>query len=109
MPELRTGAIIVHPYDEIGIAKSLHQALEMPELERRQWMLRMRQQIRHTDILRWRDRVFQQLEHTGSEPKLAVKFHTCSDVSSSRTVSDYLKVSLRYALRPLSSRQVPAE
>ena len=32
MPELRTGAIAVHPYDELGIAEALRQALQMPPL-----------------------------------------------------------------------------
>src|SRR5437764_3711627 len=31
MPELRVGAIVVHPYDEVGIAEALRKALEMPD------------------------------------------------------------------------------
>jgi trehalose 6-phosphate synthase len=62
MPELRTGAITVHPYDELGIAEALRLALEMPHLERRRRMLRMRRQIRQSDILRWRDQNFEQIQ-----------------------------------------------
>ncbi len=61
MPELRIGAIAVHPYDERGMAEALRQGLEMPEEERHRRMLRLRQQIRQADILRWRDRIFQQM------------------------------------------------
>jgi trehalose 6-phosphate synthase len=68
--ELRTGAIVVHPYDELGIAAALRQALEMPIPERHRRMLRMRQHIRQFDILRWRDRIFQQMNNTGSAQKL---------------------------------------
>jgi trehalose 6-phosphate synthase len=61
MPELRIGAIVVHPYDERGMADALRQGLEMPDEERHRRMQRMRQQIRQSDILRWRDRIFQQM------------------------------------------------
>src|SRR3954465_11745558 len=62
MPELRVGAIVVHPYDEVGIAEALRKALEMPDSERRKRMLRMRRQIRQFDILRWRDQIFEQIK-----------------------------------------------
>lgn len=61
-PELRTGALIVHPYDETGIASALKQAMEMEPAESRRRMLRMRQQIRHSDILAWRDRAFHAMD-----------------------------------------------
>ncbi len=57
-PELRNGAILVNPYDERGVATALKDALEMPMEERRRRMLRMRNQIRGADILKWRDRFF---------------------------------------------------
>ena len=53
MPELHTGAIAVHPYDEDGIAAAIRQALEMPERERRSRMLRLRRQVRQADVARW--------------------------------------------------------
>lgn len=62
MPELRAGAIGVHPYDEIGIAHAIKRAVEMPQPERHRRMLRLRHQIRQSDILAWRDRVFSQME-----------------------------------------------
>ena len=62
MPELRTGAIVVHPYDELGMAEALRQALQMPNSERRRRMLRMRHQIQQADILRWRDHNFEQIQ-----------------------------------------------
>jgi trehalose 6-phosphate synthase len=71
MPELHTGAIAVHPYDEIGMCNALKQALEMPDDERRRRMLRMRRTIRQNDILRWRDRNFEQMEQARPRIHLA--------------------------------------
>jgi trehalose 6-phosphate synthase/phosphatase len=65
-PELRIGAILVNPNDEVGVAAALKQALEMKPAERRRRMLRMRQQIRQADILTWRDRFFHALEKTAA-------------------------------------------
>src|ERR1700723_4060324 len=65
-PELRVGAILVNPNDEVGIAAALKQALEMKPSERRRRLLRLRQQICEADILTWRDRFFQALEKTGA-------------------------------------------
>ncbi|HTZ57471.1 MAG TPA: trehalose-6-phosphate synthase [Acidobacteriaceae bacterium] len=65
-PELRVGAILVNPNDEVGVAATLKQALEMTPEERRRRMLRLRQQIRQADILTWRDRFFDALEKTGT-------------------------------------------
>ena len=59
--ELRTGAILVHPYDELAIAEAIRQAVEMSEAEGRRRMLRLRHQVRTFDILRWRDRNFEQM------------------------------------------------
>ncbi len=65
-PELRVGAIVVNPNDEVGVAVALKQALEMKPEERRRRMLRLRHQIREADILVWRDRFFQALEKTAA-------------------------------------------
>jgi trehalose 6-phosphate synthase len=65
-PELQVGAILVNPNDEVGVAAALREALEMPLDERRRRMLRLRQQIRQADILKWRDRFFAALEKTGA-------------------------------------------
>jgi trehalose 6-phosphate synthase len=70
MAELHTGAIPVHPYDEIGICAALKQAIEMPADERHRRMLRMRRTIRENDILRWRDRIFEQIEQARPRAKL---------------------------------------
>jgi trehalose 6-phosphate synthase/phosphatase len=65
-PELRVGAILVNPNDELGVAAGLKQALEMTPEERRRRMLRLRHQIRHADIHTWRDRFFHALEKTAA-------------------------------------------
>ena len=66
-PELRVGAILVNPNDEVGVAAALKQALEMKPEERRRRMLRLRHQIRQADILAWRDGFFRALEQTGAK------------------------------------------
>ncbi len=65
-PELRVGAILVNPYDEVGVAAALKQAMEMKPDERRRRMLRMRHLIRQADIHTWRDRFFEALEKTAA-------------------------------------------
>jgi trehalose 6-phosphate synthase len=65
-PELRVGAILINPYDEVGVAAALKQALEMKPQERRRRMLRLRQLIRQADIHTWRDRFFDALEKTAA-------------------------------------------
>jgi trehalose 6-phosphate synthase/phosphatase len=63
-PELRNGALLVNPYDEDGMAAAIKQALQMPTEERHRRMLRMRNQIRDADVLKWRDRFFAAVERT---------------------------------------------
>ena len=65
-PELRVGAMLVNPYDEVGLRLRCKQAFEMKPEERRRRMLRMRRQIRKADILAWRDRFFAALEKTAA-------------------------------------------
>ena len=57
-PELRNGALLVNPYDEDGVAAAIKKALEMPAEERHRRMLRLQNQIRTSNILKWRDRFF---------------------------------------------------
>jgi trehalose 6-phosphate synthase/phosphatase len=61
-PELKTGAILVNPYDEVGVANALKQAIEMTVKEQRRRMLRLRHQIRSADIHHWRDLFFASLK-----------------------------------------------
>jgi trehalose 6-phosphate synthase/phosphatase len=65
-PELRVGAMLVNPYDEVGVAAALKQALEMKPEERKRRMVRLRQQIQQADIHLWRDRFFAALEKTAA-------------------------------------------
>ncbi len=63
-PELHRGALLVNPYDEVGVAAAIHRALSMPAAEQRRRMVRMRAWIRRHDILHWRDHFFTALEET---------------------------------------------
>jgi trehalose 6-phosphate synthase/phosphatase len=60
-PELRTGALLVNPYDELGVAAALNRAFSMLRPERQKRMRRLRTQIRKHDILHWRDSFFDSL------------------------------------------------
>jgi trehalose 6-phosphate synthase/phosphatase len=62
MPELRKGALSVNPYDELGVAKALKQAIEMPKNDQTRRMRSMRRQISRADIHHWRDRFFASLK-----------------------------------------------
>ena len=62
-PELGNGALLVNPYDELGVAAALVEAIEFPEEERHRRMLRLRRQIRNANILHWRDHFFSILEN----------------------------------------------
>ena len=61
MPELRVGAISVHPYDERGMADAIKQAMELSAdaVKRRMRLLRAR--IRKADVRHWRDRLLAQM------------------------------------------------
>jgi trehalose-6-phosphate synthase len=48
-----SGALIVNPYDQEGMADSIKRALEMPENERRQRMRQMRVHLSTHDIYHW--------------------------------------------------------
>ena len=61
-PQMRSGAILVNPYDEIGVAGALNRAIHMTREERRTRMSRMRAGIRRHDILQWRDDFFAALD-----------------------------------------------
>jgi trehalose 6-phosphate synthase len=65
-PELRTGAILINPYDEAGVATALKQALEMKPSDSRRRMMRLREQIRQADIHTWRDKIFAAVERTAA-------------------------------------------
>jgi trehalose 6-phosphate synthase len=55
--ELKTGALLINPYDVEATASSIYQALTMPLSERRSRMRRLRRQIKEHDIFRWLDEV----------------------------------------------------
>lgn len=68
--ELRAGALLVNPYDESGVSRAINEALRMDLAERRRRMTRMRAQVRHSDVIRWRDRFFAALRKTSAGPQL---------------------------------------
>jgi trehalose 6-phosphate synthase len=61
-PELQRGALLVNPYDEMGIAEAINRALAMEPTEQRRRMMRMRAWIRRHNILHWRDSFFAALD-----------------------------------------------
>lgn len=61
-PQLKSGAILVNPYDEIGVGSALNRAIHMTRSERRTRMSRLRAGIRRHDILHWRDDFFSAMD-----------------------------------------------
>lgn len=51
--QLKDYALLINPYDVIGLGNAIHTALVMPEAERHERMHKMRQSIKHFDIYRW--------------------------------------------------------
>lgn len=48
-------ALVVNPYDPVAVADALHQALEMPQAERRERHEHLMRVLRKNDIRAWRD------------------------------------------------------
>ncbi|MBD3238003.1 MAG: trehalose-6-phosphate synthase [Candidatus Eisenbacteria bacterium] len=53
--QLRTGALLVNPYDYEGVAEAIRRAFLMPPEERRMRMHKLRTSVRKTDIAWWAD------------------------------------------------------
>jgi trehalose 6-phosphate synthase/phosphatase len=53
--ELQGGALLVNPYDIVGMAEAIHEAVEMPPAERHRRMHRLRRTLRRHDIFWWVD------------------------------------------------------
>ncbi|MFP3940889.1 MAG: trehalose-6-phosphate synthase [Thermoanaerobaculia bacterium] len=51
--QLSDGAILVNPWDEVGLAEVFHRALTLGPEERRQRMERLRATVRNEDVFRW--------------------------------------------------------
>lgn len=51
--ELRRGALLVNPYDIVGMADAMAQAMKMPESERETRMSGLRKSIQRSDVHRW--------------------------------------------------------
>jgi trehalose-6-phosphate synthase len=47
------GAVVVNPFAVDEIAEAIHQALEMPEEERRKRMQKMRSAVADNNVYRW--------------------------------------------------------
>jgi alpha,alpha-trehalose-phosphate synthase [UDP-forming] len=73
--ELRD-ALVVNPYDIVGVAEAMHRGLEMDRSERRERMQRMRRQVMDNNIYRWAANVLDalreiRLESNGAEAPVA--------------------------------------
>lgn len=51
--QLSREAILVNPYDILGVAEAIHAAITMPPLERKKRMRRMRRDVKKHDIFWW--------------------------------------------------------
>ena len=66
--ELRD-ALLVNPYDIVGVAEAIHLGLEMSLIERRERMQRMRRQVMEHNIYLWAARVLGDLRELRLEPE----------------------------------------
>uniref|UniRef100_UPI00289F5151 trehalose-6-phosphate synthase n=1 Tax=Stutzerimonas nitrititolerans TaxID=2482751 RepID=UPI00289F5151 len=68
-----TSALIVNPYDCIGMAEALDRALRMPLTERKDRYEHMMRAIRAADLDAWRDTFLRDLRTFSSRPRSAAK------------------------------------
>ncbi len=68
-----SAALIVNPYDCIGMAEALDRALRMPLAERKDRWETMMQSIRRFDLDAWRDNFLRDLHAFSSRPRASVK------------------------------------
>ena len=61
--ELRD-ALLVNPYDVVGVAEAIHAGLEMSREERRERMQRMRRQVMEYNIYMWAANILGDLRET---------------------------------------------
>ncbi len=66
--ELRD-ALLVNPYDIVGVAEAIHAGLEMMPEERRERMQRMRRQVMEHNIYMWAAKVLGDLRELRLEPR----------------------------------------
>jgi trehalose 6-phosphate synthase len=65
--ELRD-ALLINPYDVVGVAEAIHTGLEMSREERRERMERMRRQVMEYNIYMWAAKVLGDLRELRLEP-----------------------------------------
>ncbi|MFC3606551.1 alpha,alpha-trehalose-phosphate synthase (UDP-forming) [Stutzerimonas tarimensis] len=65
-----TSALIVNPYDCVGMAEALDRALRMPLAERKDRYEHMMRAIRRCDLDAWRDNFLRDLKAFSSRPKM---------------------------------------
>jgi trehalose 6-phosphate synthase len=65
--ELRD-ALLINPYDVVGVAEAIHAGLEMSREERRERMERMRRQVMEYNIYMWAAKVLGDLRELRLEP-----------------------------------------
>ena len=53
--QFHPGALLVNPYDVVGVAEAIHRAFHMDPEERRARMTRLRRNVARNDIYRWVD------------------------------------------------------
>lgn len=70
--QLNVGSVLIHPYDIVGMANAIHQALVMPEEERRDRMKRMRRLVRRQDVWRWTSLFFNAVDTPVSPVPIAL-------------------------------------
>lgn len=62
------GAVLVNPYDADGLARALHDALQMPRAERRERLDYVKRAVATLDVYAWADHFLSRLDEVGAAP-----------------------------------------
>ena len=62
------GAILVNPYDADGLARSLREALDLPDAERRERLGRVQAAVQDLDVHIWAKRFLAELDGAPAPP-----------------------------------------
>jgi trehalose 6-phosphate synthase len=55
-------ALLVNPYDEEGVARTIERALSLSDSERRNRMRKLRRQVQRSDLIHWQDLIYSAMQ-----------------------------------------------
>jgi trehalose 6-phosphate synthase len=86
-PELKSGALLVNPYDQSEVAEALATAVTMELAEQRRRMLRLRTQVRRADLGAWLQAFISVTEGAAGSATIETRSESSRESSSASTHS----------------------